>query len=497
MSPARVRAAGLVALFVAALLVGLELARPFAAASVAYDSQVAVIHFDRIVAGRQLEQFVTTTPKPLLTAIYGPLHALTGDWRPLAWAAVLAFAAGVTGVAALVARIAGPGAAAFSGLAVLAAPTLLFDVGFALATPWALVGWVAAGWALTAERPRYGLAGVALLLATLARFETVVVIGVAVLVLVGALPRRTPAPRRAWLTPLIGSAALVVMGIHDWLLSGNPLLWSEVAGRYTQVTTEEVLSVGGVLRFLASRYAETGAMTLLAIAGVARLVAMRQWPIVVGLVALGPGVAAFLVVLAARGVFVSDRYAAAIDIAVAVSAGIGVARLAFDLVPRAAGGSRRLPDGLRRGSGVALAALAAVVITWPHGPLDATVRARVRARLAGDLDADRAVPVIAAAVRSEGATVATLVYAPTPVLPRVAVDLDLPLTRITGVDGLIVDPAGGTPRPGQIVVHDREAETYPDRRAPLEVATPTRLGSLTVDPLLADPARGVWVVAIR
>ena len=60
-------------LFGLAVIVGTELARPFRSASIAFDSQVAVLHFERIVAGRQLEVFLSTTPKPLLTLVAAAL----------------------------------------------------------------------------------------------------------------------------------------------------------------------------------------------------------------------------------------------------------------------------------------------------------------------------------------------------------------------------------------------------------------------------------------
>ena len=201
---------------------------------------------------------------------------------------------GIAGVGALVSRITGPVAGAFSAVAVLAAPTLLFDVGYALATPWALLGWVAAGPAVTAERPRYGLAGLALLLATLARIETLVVVGLALSVLAMASIARWPVPRRAWLVPLIALGALPVMCLHDWLLSGDPPLWSTVAVRYSQTTDLAVLSPREVMLFLAGRYAATGAVTLLAMFSLARLIVGRRYALVVGLPGLGPGVATFL-----------------------------------------------------------------------------------------------------------------------------------------------------------------------------------------------------------
>jgi hypothetical protein len=492
-SSERLRVVGLGGLFVLALVVGLELARPFRSASIAFDSQVAVLHFDRIISGRHLEQFLSTTPKPLLTFIYGPLHALTGDWRPIAWTAIVAYGLAIAGVGAVVGRVAGTAAGAFSALAVLASPTLLFDVGFALATPWALLGWVAAGLALTAERPRYGLAGVALLLATLARLETLVLVALALVVVVGSHIARRPAPRRAWLVPLIGFGALLVMAAHDFLLSGDPLLWSTVAIRYTGATTLHIDSPVEVLGFLVGRYAAVGAVSLLAVIGVLRLLVRRQFVLAVGLIGLGPGVAAFLVVLALRGIFVSERYVAAIDIAVAAAAGMAIGGISFDV--RGWIASRTPPLAPNPLLSVAAAAVAAVVITWPNGPLDVTLRTEVRTSLESGVDTDRAEGVIKPALATAPSRLAPAVYVPASVRPRVTIDLGLTLGEVGASDGLTI--AEGPLKVGQIIVHDRRAEGRPDALAALELITPTTIGDLSVEPLLVDPSRGLWVLAVR
>ena len=495
----RVRLAALVALFLLAVAVSLELARPFRSASIAFDSQVAVLHFERIVNGHRIERFVTTTPKPLLTVIYGLLYALTNDWRPIAWATILAFGLGIAGVGALINRVAGPVAGAFAAVAVLAAPTLLFDVGYALATPWALLCWVAAGLAVTVERPRYGLAGLALLLASLARIETLVVVGLAFVVLAMASVARRPIPRRAWLVPLVALGALPVMCLHDWLLSGDPLLWSTVAIRYSQTTDNAILSPGQVILFLVGRYSAVGTITLLAIFGMARLVVGRRYALAVGLLGLGPGVAAFLILLAMRGIFVSDRYVAAIDIAVLAAAGIGLGGLSVAWLDRSVERLRvaRWSSGGRQGLAVTVSVVAAIVLAWPRGPFDPTLRKEVRNNLEAAIDADRAVPILSASLMTSAGLAPPVMLVPTSVWPRLVVDLGVPLTAIDGTDRMTVAPAAGVPRAGQIVYHDRRAEGRPDALAAFEIAAPTKLGGLTLDPLAADSGRGFWIVAVR
>lgn len=493
----RAQVAALSGLFILAVAIGLELARPFSSASIAFDSQVAVLHFERIVGGQRLEAAVSTTPKPLLTLIFGPLHALTGDWRPLAWVTIGAFGVAIAGVGALVGRVAGPVAAAFSAVAVLAAPTLLFDVGYALATPFALVGWVAAGLAVTGPRPRYAIAGTALLLATLARIETLVLIGLIAVVLAIVARIGGPAPRRAWLVPSIGAAALVVMGIHDWLLTGDPLFWSTVAVRYSEATQLEVPSPVRVIAILAGRYADFGAISLLALIGVVRLVIMRQYALIVGLAGLGPGIAAFLIYLAVRGIYVSERYFAAIDVAVLVASGIGIAGLALDIATLTSTWRRRISPGAWRATSIAAAFAAAVILVWPHGPLDIGLRKQVRTSLEAAVDADRAAPVIAARLAAANSSPSPAVLVPTSVRPRLVIDLGLSLTAVGGTDGLTVDPRSGVPARGQIIDHDRRAERRPDTLAALEIDRPVTLGDLRLEPLLADPARGTWIIAVR
>lgn len=495
MSDGRWRNVGLALLFLLAIGVGAFLARPFRSAAIAFDSQVAVVHFDRIASGRPLEQFLTTTPKPLLTVIYGALHAITGDWRSIAWATILAFGLGIAGVGLLITRIAGPVAGAFSAVAVLASPTLLFDVGGALATPWALLGWVAAGLALTMERPRYGIAGIALLLASLARLETMVIVALAIVFLAGGEILHRAAPRRAWLVPIIGLTALFVMGVHDWLLSGDPLLWSKVAVRYTEATARHVLTAPEVIGFLGGRYAQIGALTVLSVLGCIRLLVARRFAIALGLIALGPGIAAFLAFLAARGIFVSERYVAGIDIAVLTASGIGVAGLSIELRGRTR--SWLAHAAARRVFVVSAAAALAVVMTWPRGPLDAALRSEIRNGVETAVDADRAVAVLRSFLGAATGSANPAVIVPTPVRPRIAIDLGLPLTAVGGTSAKMLDPSATPLAPGVIIVHDRRAEAVPSALRALEVGPITVVDGRTIEPLLAAPERGLWIVVVR
>jgi hypothetical protein len=84
---------------------------------------------------------------------------------------------------------------------------------------------------------------------------------------------------------------------------------------------------------------------------------------------------------------------------------------------------------------------------------------------------------------------------PASVRPRVTIDLGLTLAEVGGTDGLTT--AEEPLKSGQIIVHDRRAESRPDALAALELTTATTVGDVSVDPLLVDPSRGLWVLAVR
>jgi hypothetical protein len=493
-------------LFVAAIVVGAELARPFRSASVAFDSQAAVLYFDRIVSGSRLEAFISTTPKPLLTLVFGLLHSAFHDWRALAWITLATNGLAIVLAAGLAHRLGGAIAAAFVGLALVDNASLLFDVGFALATPFALLGWAIAGLAITAPRPRYAIAGLGLAFAALARVETLVVVGVAIVAIGWAswAPRRyrvaTP-PRGAWLLPAVGLLALPVMLVHDLLLTGDPLYWMGVAGRFAAQTTAHVPTPLEIAEDQAVRYWGMGALTLLAVVGAVRLVMGRHLGIVIGLVGLGPGIAAFLVLLAMRGVFVPIRYVAPVDVAVIFAAGLGVAAIGPTLLrqtplDRWAG---RLPGRGEVPAVVGAAGVLAVLLSGPYWLVNDSIRTTVRESLELAIDADTAVPVISAELAATGRmnTADPRVLAASAIRPRLIVDLDLPIPAVGTTAAARLDPAGGYPAPGQVVLHSRAGDADAEGWATLETDVARTVGAVTLDPLLADPVAGLWVIAIR
>jgi hypothetical protein len=502
-----------------AVALGVFLARPIHAASIAFDSQVAVLDFNRLVNGRRVEVFLSTTPKPLLTFIFGPLEMLTRDWRSVAWATLLAFGVGVALVAELVRRSAGWFAWLFVGVGLAGSAALLFDVAYALAVPWAMLCWAVAGLALSRPTPRYAVAGLALLLATLARLESILIVGLVALILVAfAIPpvaraaaraRLGRPPRRAWLL-LLGLGALPIMAIHDQLIYGDPLFWSTVAGRYSAVTTQHILSPLQLAEWIARHELRLLPLVILGLIGFAHLVRIRAWVLVVGVLAMGPGLIVFLEYLAARHIFVPDRYVAPADIAGIVAAGIGAAWVAQAAIDRLVRDRADAPRARSLVTGVAVVgvALAAVISTWPTGILDRDLRASAHRSLALAANLDQMLPTLRRIVeetpgaqtwpKAGQSTTADerSIFVPQPYLPRMSVDLDAPLGVIAG-SSVAAGPGGGHLQPGQHVAHDRHGDGESSVWQPFESDSPVTVDGVLVVPVKSDPARGWWISSIQ
>jgi len=509
-------------LFGVAVLVAAAVVLPVRTAQVGYDTAASVLYFDRIVVGHRLEAFLSVTPKPLLTVVDGLVHALISDWRAISWLAIVVYGLDVVLAARLVRRLAGRAAAGFAAGALIASSALLSDVALAYAVTWALLGWLIAGTALTTHgSPRYALAGVGLLLAATARFESNL-LSVAALVVLAAWswrsrgdPSAAP-PRRAWLLA-VGMVALPIQGLHDWLLSGDPLYSLSVPVRGTP--SGELLGPFGRLAWLVGRELDGGAMLVLAVAGVAALVAARRWSIVAGLAVLGPGVAAFLVWLEVRHVYVSSRYAAPLDLAIAIAAAVGYgAALAPGLATVASRVRDRFGRGIPASPGrlrasiivVGVAIVAGAVFASPFGPLSPAVVGTSRSNLTLHANANAA----EVAIRATLPTVARLgtaaggfgegddplrgatVLVPVLLRPQMALDLDLDLTAIVGLGSDDLDPAHLRIHPGQLIYHDRRGDEPDSRFDILESTQPSALGPFVVVPVASDPRLGWWLVRI-
>ena len=490
-------------LFVATLLVGAELARPFRSASIAPDSQAAVLYFERILSGQHLEAFVPTNPKPLLSVIFGGLYTLTGDWRTLAWVTLLANAAGVTLTALLATRVGGWIAGTVVGVLLVLNTNLLYDVGFALAVPFALLGWAVAGLAYSAQTPRYAIAGLALAWATLARLETLALVGVIILALgwstfAPARLRLVTVPRRAWLVPGLALLAFPAMLIHDWLLTGDPMYWASVAPRYAAQGTARLPSLGEVAGAMLERYWELGGIFILAVVGAVAIVRERLWWVGVALVGLGPGVAALLLLLAFRGVIVPPRYVAPIDIAMVFGAGLGAAAIGRWVL-------ERLPEPdpaagrWRAAAPVAIVIAVCIVLAGPGWLSREELRDRIAANLRLGVNSDAAVDSIREALAAAPAPLPgeARLFIPPGINIRLALDLGLQLDELRATDPSQIYVAAGYPPPGVVVFHSNPGDAENPAWEELEIDAPQSVDDVELVPVASNPRLGYWVIAVR
>jgi hypothetical protein len=492
-------------LFLAAATFAFVLVRPIGSASIGPDAAAPVIHFQHIVAGHHLEDYVAQTPKPLLTLIYGLLYSATHDWRPIAWASIAAFAMCVVLGGVLGHRIGGLVGGAFVAVGFAISAALLADMAYAYAVCWALLGWLVAGLAVTSERPRYGLAGLALMFATLARLETLIVLVLAAgsLVLAEIVARRSDRPRperRAYLV-LLGFLAVPVMLVHDLLLTGDPLFWAKIA-ELNSIGASGIRGPLQIIIWLAAHLAGEAPLLPLAALGAFVLIRRRRWALVAGLLAFGPGIAAFLVYLGARHIFVSARYADAIDLALLFTAGIGLGAIDLPVVRRQL--RRSFPVYRRRFVVPLLAGALAGLAFAPIGLLDATVRNTILTQVRLHANEQRAMAVIKAelaspsacltAARASGVPVRSMVIVPAHVRVQAVVDLDLPLKQVARPSGITA--VAGVPVAGQIVYHDRLDDPTGKRYTIYEIDHPVTLGDVRLVPLLADAKRSFWVVRV-
>jgi hypothetical protein len=500
-----------IVLFALGVVVAGLVIRPLHVGAVGSDTASSVLYFDRIMSGQRLELFLGTTPKPFLTFVYGPLYSLTHDWRAISWLAIVVYGAAVGGTTVLARRVTGSWVgAAFVATGLLASAGLLRDASLAYGGTWSLLGWAIAGLAVTASRPRYATAGVALAVGALIRPETLLIVGLGGLVLVArtiaARQGRTAKPPRAAWWILLGLVAVPIAGLHDLLLAGDPLYSLRVPLLGTDIRAVQTTATAfAIVRDHLGGLAPLG---VLAAIGLVVLVVRRQWPILVGLLAIGPGVAALVVGLGLRHVYVLDRYLLPVDLAVVFAAGIGVAAVTVPLVVAAV----RLDPRTALAASVGGAVLVALATGPSIGPLDRALSAQIGAARGVVVDFGAAKPTLERAleaiplVRQRPASAdpsavhgiaSPILLVPAAVLPMAAVELDLSLDRIVRSQPQLLSSDGSWPAPGQLVVHDATVDAQAERLAFFEVAQPLTTGRIRVVPLLADPARRLWVLRIE
>jgi hypothetical protein len=467
------------------------------------DASASVLYFQRLLAGRHLEAFVPTTPKPLLTLVYGVTWSLSHDWRTLVWLTVAVHALAVACAAylgwKLVSGLGAPGSATwrFVGGTIAAGVLVgglagwrdeLLEVSRANSLVWVLAAWLAAACALAASPRRWGVAGSALLVAGVLRAESWMLIGPALAWTAWLTLRRDrvsresggprhashgradslrpylprddrgprswigrPGPWRLWIAAL----AFPAWWLHDLLLTGNPLFSLSVASRYTLLYAPALRPEDpiGFLGPVLERYAGGPVLVALAIAGVALLAARgRCWP-AAGLLVLAAGDLGILTMLAVRGIYVSARYFETIDAALLGAASLGAGALAARAGP------------------VVSERLAASPGTW-------RLRAALAARDAGpNRGLSPSLPALAAAALSGLALGVALLWPPGPVdgsttarLDRVRVASADTLPAVTELAALIPPGAGWD----QVAPDARDAPDADPSRAILHVPSTLR-----------------------
>lgn len=506
------------AIFVAAVAVAAYVIRPWVAAPLAFDTAAAVLHFDRIASGHHLEAALSTTPKPLLTLLYGVIYWVTGDWRAISVTTLGAWGLCVALGATLAWRLGGAVAAGFVVVLLILSSRLLLETAWALGSVWALLFWFIAGLAVAGPRPRWGIAGTALGIAALARLETFLAIGLALAVLAvmrfGPRRWRRPAPGGAWWIS-IALLAVPIMCIHDVLLTGDPLYWTSVASGYSAAAASSgrLPDLVAVARALVALAREQGAVTVLTVLGGAVLAVRSRWALLVGVVSLGPGTAAFLLLLAARHIFVDDRYLVPIVVAMIFTAAIGLSAISIPELapspsdpPRHRGGA---PARWRQAIAALVVAVIAVVSSPTIGPLDRPTRATIVSARHLAQSAERALPAIRTALADRipggaasggsepgGPASTRRVVVPVPIRPRIAVDLGLPLDQVRSYSDPRAWAAGG-PSVGELILIVADAALTPSpEAAAFRLSSPATVQGVPLVPLVADPAEGVWLLQV-
>jgi hypothetical protein len=517
---------------VAAIFLWLVLA-PLTRATNDADSAASVLYFQAIAAGHHLEAFVPTTPKPLLTLIYGVAWWLTHDWLSLTILTLLA-AAVATGLAArLAARESGPAAAVLIVVALLAWPEFQVQVAGANSLIWGLALWLAAGLLATGDRPRPWASGLALLLAGLVRTETLwllagAVVVVAYLSLRGARDGSRARALASW-PLLLGALALPLACIHDWLLTGQPLYWLGVPGAYTAMVFPDLASASplGMIHREVAHYLPALPIVLLAALGFAWLVGSGRRALAWALVALAGGVLLSLVALSWRAVYTSPRYYAEADapilFAAALGGGVALGRIVGFVAdtavawraPLASGAPVVRALGRRQAVTAALALVLAVGVAWAAVPRLEVTDALARST-AGSAALQVAEPKLSPILeRATGATVSIArvgypvadprscrVFVPRALLNRISVEMGVPTTALGDSYLAFRDGDYSVLAPGQWVLHIAAADDAGGAFSPFEISTPSTINrpdgtSLLLVPTFVDVGRGIWLVRVE
>jgi len=514
---------------------------PLGPATIDPDASSSVLYFQRILSGLRLEAFVPTTPKPLLTVVYGLSWTVGHDWRWLAWETILVFGVACGAAAALVARLLGrladatpPGGgsmrgalgsaaagAAFTTGALLGSSDLLLEVSRANSLVWALAFWLAAGLAATARPVRPWLAGLALMLAGLCRLETLALdVLAAGLVAAVVVRERRPGGSRAIPTGMAGAvlvalAAAPLALLHDFALSGDPLWFTTVEARYTAIFNPDLRPMG-LLDYVAVFGAREGPKLPLVALGAVGIVALLRGGerlAAAGLLAIGGGVMGLLFLLASRGWYISNRYYEPLDLALFLAAAVGAGWIAGRVLERMSGafqpggrpvlvaGGSQVGGPLRGLAAMALAGVAAVVLAWPALPWDrragvelADVR-RSSAHLAlVRPNLERA--LTPGGQSGSGAAAASQLLVPSRDVSRLSVEFGERLDRILNSYAVLRNEGVAGLRSGQVVFHDAAADRPVALYRSLEIADQTPVDGrilVRLEPRVPE----LWLLVVR
>jgi hypothetical protein len=386
-------------------------------------------------------------------------------------------------------RLGGAPAAAAVALAVAGSGPLVLQAARGNSMVFALAGWSVALDALTRAGDRggsgiaWGVAGVALLLAGLARAESWLLLPLVAGYGVVAWRR---GERRAALL-LLPLAAPLLWLAHDWLLTGDPLYGIRVPGRYTDlVSGRQVVAPGDWLTLVVRRYRADPLLLALAAVGTVWLVRRRAWLWLAGLGLAGVGVLALLGLEAWRGTYISWRYFDPADVALRLTAALGAAAVATWVAARLAG---RRP-GVGAAAAVAGAVLLVGVACWPLAPIDPLVASTLDRDTRLSANTATAITTLAPIAAEPG----TVITASGPQRVRVAVELDLPLDRVRDLFlATRSAPLDQALAGSAAVFHDADGDRPPELFTPLSTTIATRVGEVRVVPLRTEPGRGLYV----
>jgi hypothetical protein len=455
------------------------------------DEYAAALYFQDLVHGHRLEEFLLSAPKPLLTLVHGLAWTVTHDWRTGTALTVAAFALAVTMLARAAWRLAGIPAAVAAAISLVASGALILQVARGNSVVWAAAGWAVALDALARPRRRWGVAAAALLLAGLARAETWLLLPPAALL--GLLAWRR-GERRALMLLLPLAAPLLWLG-HDYLLAGDAQYSLKVPERYTDlISGRQVIPPAAWLATVARRYGHSPLQAALALLGAAWLVRRRAWTWLAGLGLITVGTLTLFGAEAWRGTYVSFRYYDPADAGVRMFAALGAAWLATAALAWLRRGPGRVA-GPGRAAPVAAGAAAVVIAAacWPLAPIGGGVGPTLDRAARSSRNTASAIR----ALRPVASSPSAVLVVSGPQRYRVVLELGLPLDRVRDLylDGRN-QPLERALSGASAVYHDRGGDQPAARFVPLEVTSPARLGALGVEPLLADPGRGLYVLRI-